>query len=82
MYIDRGQNMSKTIQRPKSKNSRFKRDSERHLKVTEVLKSNYKDIQRQAERLTHSWQPDAGEDLGVRYSNIPVNPGQPKEQIT
>lgn len=45
--------------------------------VTKLLRENYVDIHKQAERISTSQLPTRETLVNVRYSHIPVNPGVP-----
>ena len=80
-YIDRENKYSKTSRRNKSKPNRFQGKSKlpKGSKIANLLKTNYEDIHRQAERLTSDRYPTSETVVNTRYSHIPVNPGIPME---
>jgi hypothetical protein len=72
-------NNKRSAQRAKSRPSRFSANQHsRALNVRELLRSNYMDIQKQAERVSYRFNATSEKVFNERYSHIAIDPGVPK----
>lgn len=78
-FIDQADKFSKSSQKYKKKPTRVVHAAQlpKNSHVTKLLRENYEDIHRQAERITTSNMPTRETLVNLRYSHIPVNPGVP-----
>lgn len=80
-YIDREDKYSMTSKRNKRKATQRFHQSQlpKRSQISRLLKSNYQDIHRQAERITLGQRPTSEALVIGRYSHIPLDPGISKD---